>query len=386
MATAPARPPTNALPVRGLVEPAFSAVADVFAECVPADGPGGAFAVYVGGAPVIDVVSGLVGDGDRRWRTDTNCVIASGTKGVVATAVLVLLERGVMALDEPVATYWPEFAAAGKGLTRVGDIVAHTAGLVGIVEPITVEQLADPPVIEALLAAQAPIVPVGRPSYHELTYGWLCEALVRRVDGRSIGRFVEDEIAGPLGLDLSIGSPPERIARAARLQPSPDYQLSAFLGDRPPDPRLAYVYGNPPIVGRMGEPELLAHEIPGANCLASAAAMARLYGCLAVGGTLEGVALLDPMTIELGRTTRAHGEDPLTGRWLRFGVGFELNPNPSALGPAADAFGHTGAGGSSHGAWPSRKVGYSFVTSQLRPETDDGRARRLLQTLDACLW
>ena len=369
----------------GLVEPAFSAVADVFADCVPAEESGGAFAVYVDGVPVVDIVSGLTGDGHRRWQPDTTCVIASGTKGVVATAMLLLLERGSLSLDETVATSWPEFAAAGKESIRVGDVVAHTTGLAGIVEPITVEQLADPASIEAVLAAQAPIVPVGRPSYHALTYGWLCGALVRRVDGRTIGRFVADEIAGPLGLDLSIGSPPERIARAAALLPSADYRLSAFLGDEPPDPRLAYVYGSPPSVGRISDPGLLAHEIPGANCLASAAAMARLYGCLAVGGTLDGVALLDPATIELGRTERAHGKDPLTGRELRFGVGFKLNPNPSALGPADDAFGHTGAGGSSHGAWPSRRVGYSFVTSHLRPETNDGRARRLLETLDACL-
>ncbi|MGI9029902.1 MAG: serine hydrolase domain-containing protein [Ilumatobacteraceae bacterium] len=370
--------------MRGLTETGFEAVADVFGAAVPEDGPGGAFAVYVDGTPVVDLVGGRVGDTDRRWDADTTCLIASGTKGIVATVMLMLLERGQLEPNAPVARYWPEFAAAGKEAIRVADVVAHTAGLPGIVAPIELEQVADPPSIEAALAAQAPIVPVGQPSYHALTYGWLCDALVRHVDGRSVGRFVADEIAGPLGLDLSIGTPPERIARIAPWRPTPDYQLSAFLGDEPPDPRLDYVYRNPPIAGRMGDRELLACEIPGGNAVSTSTAMARLYACLACGGTLGGVRVLDAATVELGRRQLSVGADPLSGRLLRFGVGFELNPNPSALGPDANAFGHTGAGGSSHGAWPGRRVGFSFVTSELRPETNDGRARRLLAALDAC--
>ena len=277
--------------MRGLVAPGFEEVAAVFAECVPEDAAGGAFAAYVDGVAVVDVVAGTA-DVDQRWGADTTCLIASGTKGIVATAMLMLIERGRLNLDEPVATYWPEFAARDKGAIRVADVVSHTAGLPGIVAPIAVEQLADPESIEAELAAQAPIVPVGQPTYHALTYGWLCDALLRRVDGRSIGRFVAEEIATPLGLDVSIGTPPERVARTARLRPSADYQLSAFVGDEPPDPRLVYVYGNPPIIGRMGDPRLLAVEVPGGNGVATASAMARLYGCLACGGELDGARLM----------------------------------------------------------------------------------------------
>jgi CubicO group peptidase (beta-lactamase class C family) len=263
----------------------------------------------------------------------------------------------------------------------VADIVAHAAGVPGIVVPVTVDDLADPPKIEALLAAQEPIVPLGRPSYHALTYGWLCDALVRRVDGRSVGRFVADEIAGPLGLDLSIGTPPERAARAAALRPVPTYALSAFLEEGEPDPRLGYVYGNPPVPGRISDPALLGYEVPGANAVTNARAMARLYGALARGGEIDGVRLLREDTVALGRQQLSAGADPLTGRALRFGVGFELAPNPSALGPAPDAFGHTGAGGSSHGAWPGLRTGFSFAMTELRPENDDGRARRLLAAL-----
>jgi CubicO group peptidase (beta-lactamase class C family) len=367
--------------VHGDVAPGFGQVADVFASCVPADGPGGSFAAVLDGRTVVDVWQGTVAEDGQAWRRDTVCVVASGTKGVVATAMLMLLERGALDLDRPVAQYWPEFAAAGKSVVKVADVVAHTAGLPGVVARVQIADLADPPKIQALLAAQEPIVPVGTATYHALTYGWLCDALVRRVDGRTVGRYVADEIAGPLELDLSIGTPPERAARAAVLRPVPGYALSAFLGDGEPDPRLALVYGNPPLMSHWRDPALLALEVPGANCVTSARAMARLYGCLARGGELEGVRIVREDTVELGRHELSVGKDPLSGRLLRFGVGYELAPNPSALGPAPDAFGHTGAGGSSHGAWPSLRTGFSFTTSELRPENDDGRARRILAAL-----
>ena len=222
---------------------------------------------------------------------------------------------------------------------------------------------------------------MGTASYHALTYGWLCDALVRRVDGRSVGTFIADEIAGPLGLDLSIGTPPARAERAAQLRRAPNFAFSAFLGDGPPDPRLRFVYANPPLSLDGQDPALLAVEVPGANCVATARAMAQMYGCLAAGGKIGDVRLLDPDTIEFGHRQLSAGEDPLSGRMLRFGVGFEIAPNPSALGPPPDAFGHTGAGGSSHGAWPSLRTGFSLIVSEMRPEDDDGRARRVLDAL-----
>jgi CubicO group peptidase (beta-lactamase class C family) len=375
----------DASTVEGEVASGFEPVAEAFAAEVPADGPGAAFAAYVDGQPVVDVWRGTADDRGQPWQRDTVCLVASGTKGVVATAMLILIERDQLTLASPVARYWPEFAAEGKESVTVADVVAHTAGLPGVVAPLSVADIADPPRIEAYLAAQAPIVPVGAATYHALTYGWLCDALVRRVDGRSIGRFVADEIAAPLGLDLSIGTPAERARRAAEMRQAPNYALSAFLTDGEPDPRLAYVYGNPPILGGWNDPAMLALEVPGANCVTTARSLARLYGCLAMGGELDGVRLLQPETVELGRRQLSAGEDPLSGRFLRFGVGFELAPNPSELGPAADAFGHTGSGGSSHGAWPSRRTGFSFTMSEMRPENDDGRAGRILATLHAAV-
>src|SRR6185436_16052160 len=136
---------------------------------------------------------------------------------------------------------------------------------------------------------------------------------------------------------------------------------------------------NPPLFGMdWNAPEVLQAEIAAANGVATARSMARLYGCLACGGSVDGVRLLRPETLAAGRRERSAGDDPLSGRPLRFAAGYELWGTPSELGPAEDAFGHTGSGGSSHGAWPGLRTGFSFVMRELRPQPADDRARRLL--------
>ena len=369
----------------GQVAPGFEAVAATFAEVVPDDGPGAAFAATVDGRSVVDLWGGTRDDDGARWQDDTVCVLFSGTKGVVATAMLVLVERGALALEQPVAELWPEFAAAGKEAVTVGDVLGHAAGLPGIAAPLTPEDGLDGPRAFPLLAAQAPLTPIGQATYHARTYGLLCDALARRADGRSIARVVADELAAPLGLDLWIGVPDAVLPRVAWLRRAEDFDLAAYLASDP-DPRLELVYHNPPLFGMdWNAPEVLQAEIAAANGVATARSVARLYGCLACGGSVDGVRLLRPETIVAGRRERSAGDDPLSGRPLRFAAGYELWGTPSELGPADDAFGHTGSGGSSHGAWPGLRTGFSFVMRELRPETADDRARRLLGALHAAV-
>ena len=229
------------------------------------------------------------------------------------------------------------------------------------------------------------MVPIGQPSYHARTFGLLCDALARRADGRSIGRVVADELAGPLGLETWIGVPDAVLPRIARLRRADDFELAAYL-EPDPDPRLELVYHNPPLFGLdWNAPSVLQAEIPSVNGVTTARSLARLYGCLACGGSVDGVRLLRPETIAVGRRERSAGDDPLSGRPLRFGAGFELWGTPSELGPARDAFGHTGSGGSSHGAWPGLRTGFSFVMRELRAESMDDRAQRLLAALHAAV-
>jgi CubicO group peptidase (beta-lactamase class C family) len=223
-------------------------------------------------------------------------------------------------------------------------------------------------------------VPVGTPCYHALTYGWLAGELIHRLDGRDAGAFVRDEIALPLGgLDLRIGLAlgDELAGERAALREAPDFQLGAFSVEQP-EPRLELVYGGitSGLPAFWSDPRVLALGIPAVGCVATARAVATVYGRIVTG------ELLSPAMLALGRRAEGVGEDPLTGRALRFGpTGYELPGTLSPLGPAADAFGHTGAGGSSHGGWPALRTGWSYVTAELRSEARDVRARTLLAAL-----
>jgi CubicO group peptidase (beta-lactamase class C family) len=376
------RPGSPETAVEGTVAPGFEPLREVFAGVVASqsDETGAAFAATLEGRTVVDLWGGADGSG-RRWSADTLCVLFSGTKGAVATALLGLVDRGALALTNRVADHWPEFAANGKGEITVAQLGAHAAGLPWIERRLQADALADPILLADELAAQAPVVAVGRPCYHALTHGWLCDGLVRRVAGRSLPDLVAGDVAGPLGLDLRIGLQGDAAAagRLARLRRAPDYELSALAVDDP-DPRLELVYGNPPIGDFLVDTGWLQPAVPSANGIATARAMAALYGALVAGKLVSATILAAALE------TAAAGDDPLSGRPLRFGAtGYELSGTPSALGPPDDAFGHTGAGGSSHGGWPQLRIGFSFVTSELRREDLDQRSSTLLAALHGCV-
>jgi CubicO group peptidase (beta-lactamase class C family) len=374
---------TAAQAASGTVAPGFESVREAFERNLAQGGEsGGAFAAMVDGELLVDLWGGLAdSETGRPWGERTCAVIFSGTKGVVATALLLLAERGQLDLAEPVSRLWPEFAAAGKGAVTVAQLFAHCGGVPGLDVPFA---LGDPAAMARALAAQAPIVPIGAPSYHAFTYGWLAAEVVRRVDGRSVGTFVREELAPPLGdLDLRIGlaTGDELAGERADLRAAPGFELGAF--DVPePDPRLELVYGSSrasPAV--WNDPAVLAFGVPAAGGVGNARALATLYGRLVGDG-----GPLAAETLELGRRPQGVGDDPLTGRPLRFGpTGYELAGTQSANGPAADAFGHTGAGGSSHGGWPSLRTGFSYVTAELQSEQRDERARSLLAALHEAL-
>jgi CubicO group peptidase (beta-lactamase class C family) len=299
-------------------------------------------------------------------------VIFSGTKGLVAICMLKLIEDGRLELDAPVARYWPEFRHRD---VLVRHVVSHTAGMPGLRPPFTVEELLDGERMEARLAAETPVWPAGeRLAYHALTYGWLCGGLVRRVDGRSVGTFFAEEIARPLELEIWLGLPPELEARVAALERAEDFEVS-FAGD---DRELLEAqYGALLHAFRWNEPAFHRAEIPGAGAIGSARSIAKLYGCLD--------RVLRPETIALGRTELSRGPCAITRYPYAYGVGFELQTELMTLGPPANAFGHTGSGGGTHGRWPDERVGFSYIPSELRSLPHDDRGRRRLAELYASL-
>jgi CubicO group peptidase (beta-lactamase class C family) len=380
--------------VHGLVAPGFEPVAAAFAENLQRRGDlGAAFAAVVEGELVVDLWGGFTDAArSRPWESDTVCGVYSGTKGLVATCLALLVQRGQLDLDAPVTTYWPEFAQHGKGDVLVRHLVSHHAALPGLTTPITVTEAQDDVRIAGLLARQPALAPPGtRFWYHAMTFGWLCGELIRRADprGRSVGTFLRDEIALPLGLDLWIGLPEEIEPRVATLVPQDGFGAPGRGVAQ--DPVAWSIWANPPRFTQRPLPANTrgwhAAEIPASNAIVSARSLAQLYGALvrgggAGGGRARGIGSpLCAATTALARTELTRGIDPFLDTEMRFGLGFQLQVD-DRFGPPAQAFGHGGTGGSVHGAWPAHRTGFSYVMNLLRGGAMvDERSSALLDAL-----
>jgi CubicO group peptidase (beta-lactamase class C family) len=372
------------VPARGFVAPGFESVADEFERnfTVRAD-VGAGFAAMHDGRMAVDLWGGEAAVG-RPWGEDTLQVIYSGTKGLMAACVLKLVEQGKLDLNENVATYWPEFAQNGKGAVRVRHVVSHGAGLPGITSVLTVQDWTNHEKMERLLAAQ-PLAndPDAFHSYHALTIGWMVGALVRRIDGRTLGRFFAEEFAGPLGLETWIGLPAEFETRVGRMRLGEG--MDPLTVEQLSDPVLKSIWGNPPLFpdDDMAWNSRLLHaaEIGGAGGISNARSMARYYGCMAIGGTLNGVTVLQREAVALGRQEISRFMDPYIAEAMAFGTVWALQTPQGRFGPPPDAFGHSGAGGSIHGAWPTQRTGFSYTMNEMRADPEDKRSRYILQKL-----
>lgn len=373
--------------VHGTADPRFAGVRDAFAGVLGTHrDQGAAFAAWHGGTPVVDLWGGRAsapGSPERPWRSDTLVTIFSGTKALVAAVVLVLVDRGVLALEDRVADHWPAFGAEGKGAITVGELLDHTAGLPYLAVEAGADLLEDPERAAALLAAQAPLWPgERRVAYHAVTYGWLLWGLLVAATGRTPGALLRELVAGPLDLDAWIGLPAAAESRVAELTIDDVFRRTYAAELRDPTQRL--LNGRPPLYDEplpWNRPEVHAAEVPAVGALVTPRAVARLFACLVGGGTLDGRRIATPEAVTRALAPRSAGVDPLTGEEHAFAAGFQLQTADRTLGPPADAFGHAGAGGSVHGAWPALGVAFSYATNDLRDAADDARASTLLTAL-----
>ncbi|QRP49889.1 serine hydrolase [Amycolatopsis sp. FDAARGOS 1241] len=361
----------------GAVRPGFDAVREAFAQVAAQTSGGVAFSVFRRGEPVVELCAGAASPGVP-WTPETRVVLFSGTKGVVATLMAILTARGVIGPRERVARYWPEFAAAGKGEVPVSQVLAHTVGL-PYVEPDL--PTADNAANAAALAEQRPLwTPGTRVAYHALTYGYLATELIRRVTGQRVGELVHELLAAPYGLDLRLGTPAS--VPVATLLRAPGYRISTFLQDEERRRIAERMYrGVLDSTDTMNSPEYRGAELAAGSGVGTATSMARLYDLL-LSGSLVPSAVLAQAT-----RTWSEGIDAINDRPLRFGLGYELADPIGTYGPAAAdpaAFGHSGAGGGRHGAWPTRGVAFSFATNELQAEDVDSRAATLLAALHEC--
>jgi CubicO group peptidase (beta-lactamase class C family) len=366
--------------VEGFVLPGFESVRDAFeSNFTYGRERGAAFAALIGSEIVVHCWGGLADRVSKRpWTENTVVVIFSGTKGLVAACILLLIDRGQLNLDDPICRYWPEFAANGKAAITVRDCLSHAARLPGIVKPTTIAEITDSRMMASVLADQAPSDdPRAALVYHALTFGWICDELVRRTDGRSIAEFFDDEFARPMYLDIWIGLPDNLEQRVAALEPHFSWPADAEASSEARDPLWWSINANPPVFDRKHFPwnsrSYHAAGIPAAGAIASAKSMAEFYAGLP--------SVISRPVLEAARTTMSAGIAALTGAEARFGIGFQLQVG-SRFGPAIQGYGHVGAGGSVHGAWPDDGIAFSYATNLLRDdEWSLGRAHIVLDAL-----
>lgn len=373
--------------IGGAVEPGFEGVAEAFAANFSEHGEvGAATSVYVGGRKVVDLWGGIA---DRvagtPYTSDTLQLVFSTTKGATAACANLLAQRGDLDVDAPVATYWPEFKAAGKADIPVRWLLCHKAGLPYVDAQLTLEEaLAWEPMVRAL-EAQAPVWEPGTAhGYHAATFGWLVGEVVKRISGKSLGTFFHDEFAVPLGLEFWIGLPEEQQHRVAPL-----LQWGTFAGargdDAPPlDPVLAKLLeqfmGPDTLLGKalaapsgalataeggFNNPAVRAAEIPAANGVTNARSLARFYAGLT--GSVDGgpsTAILGEDQVALASELQTSGPDKCLHFETTFGLGFFV---ASAFAPygGAKAFGHTGAGGSVGFTDPEHGIGFGYVMNKM---------------------
>jgi CubicO group peptidase (beta-lactamase class C family) len=380
--------------IGGTCEPRFARVREAFAANFARGEVGAALAVYVDGRLVVDLFGGHADAARTRpWKPDTIVNVYSTTKGMTAICANRLAEQGKLDLDAPVARYWPEFARAGKERIPVRWLLSHQAGVPALSKTVPREGRYDWRYMTEALAEQKPWWEPGtKHGYHALTYGYLVGEVVRRVDGRSLGVYFRDEVARPLGLDFWIGLPDSEHARCADMIPAPPTPPGApnpfAAAAANPESLVGRVFGNPPLEpGSVNTPEWRRAEIPAANGHGTARSLARVYGALAVGGTLDGAQVLSRAQIERASAEQAFGNDEVLAPIpTRFGLGFMLTQPLIPFGPNPRSFGHPGAGGSIAFADPDARLGFAYVMNQMQVGlAGDARGFALISTVYAAL-
>lgn len=343
---------------------------------------GASVAVTIDGEPVVDLWGGTCATDagpDAPWDRDTIINVWSTTKTMSFLVTLMLADRGLLDLDAPVADVWPEFAANGKERIHTKHVLSHAAGLSGFEERTTADELTDWDLVCGRLAAQRPWwQPGSAPGYHAITQGYLLGEVARRVDGRSMGTFFAEEVAGPLGADFHIGTGPEHDARVAHVIPPP----AALGGEVVPGSIAHRTFRTLPLDASASQtvPWRRA-EIPAAGGHGNARSVARVMSVLANEGTVDGRTFLSAETVRSIFEPQQEGTDLVLGVPVRLGLGFGL-PSEQVPLPHDRCCYWGGWGGSLAVVDTVNRMSFAYVMNDMREgTTGDLRAASLLLAL-----
>ena len=340
---------------------------------------GASVCVWQDGREVLSLAGGFQ---DRAktgpWIAETPVLFWSATKGLAAACLLhACQEHGVSPLTT-VAELWPEFAQAGKERVTIAEMLSHQAGLAALSRAADAQ---DHAAVAAALAAEAPRWPPGAGhGYHPRTFGYLVDEVLRRITAETLREYWRAHFAEPLGIDVWIGMPPERVAEASSIFPAKtappkgDPFYTAFLT---PDSLTARAFASPRglhSVASMNAPEARAASFGAFGGIGTARGLAKFYALLAGGGGWEGRRFFEPSTLAWMTTTLTQGPDRVLQIETAFSAGFMRDPVDADdvklrahFGPSPHAFGHPGAGGSHAFADPDTGISFAYVMNQMEP-------------------
>ncbi|MCU1351634.1 MAG: hypothetical protein JWM05_843 [Acidimicrobiales bacterium] len=375
-------------PIDGWCAPGYAAVREAFAENFAERGEvGAAVHVIVGGEAVVDLVGGWADEAcSRPWRHDTIVDVYSVGKAILALLALQLVDDGTLALDQPVADVWPEFAAGGKAGATVAHALSHRAGVPAIRQVLTGEDLFDWGRMTAALAAtDAWWVPGERLAYHTNTFGHLIGELVHRASGQMPGDRLR-ALAVPLDADAWFGVPVSQQHRCADIIWAPAQRLptiATFAGLEGDHLMSALSHFNPPgysSIGLVNTPAWRSAQIGSTSGHASASGIARIYAAL-----LQRGRLLSPELLADATAPHAVGQCPILGEEVTFGLGFQPTTARRPLGPNGRSFGHYGSGGALGFADPDAGVAFGYAMNHLIPRWQSSRNRALIDAVYSSL-
>ncbi len=374
-------------PIGGTVSPGYEPVAEQFSKLWQTDEIGASLCAFVDGEKVVDLWGGFAGpDEEAHWQQDTIVNAYSCTKGVTSLALALLHQSGELDYGARVSRYWPDFRQQDKQDVTVAQLLSHQAGLCGIEETLTIDDLYDWDKMTTLLARQRPLWPPGTAcGYHSITWGFLAGELIRRLSSLMPGRFIDEAICTPLNLDFHIGLPEAEFARVAMLNgPNRARSPRPPAAGSKPAPMSALATQNPVIRPFKDVPTARWRraDIPSANGHGNARSLATLYAALAVTAP----DLISRESLEAAiKPEVIRQQDLVLGREMSFARGFMLNAG-EFFGPNPDAFGHDGAGGSIAFVDRDNQLAVSYVMNQMlsRDHGPGSRSHTLTKVIYEC--
>jgi CubicO group peptidase (beta-lactamase class C family) len=374
-------------PISGEVSSGWEGVVDAFRQnFLSGEEVGASACVWLAGRKMVDLWGGYRDEAcSRLWSRDTLVNGMSSTKPVAAVCFHMLVDRGQVSYDDPIDRYWPEFAQNGKAGYPIRYILDHRIGLPLIPQSMWPNKLFDWDAMVAALAAEPPLWEPGtNAGYHVRTYGFLLGEVFRRIEGRTLGKFLHEEIAEPFGVDYWIGLPSSEHGRVAEFIS----ETKGTIYDATLDQQSLLARASPAVPREIfNSSEWMSAELPASNGHGNARSLSQFYAILANGGSMDGKVLLSPETLRIATTVQHEIHEIVMDRTYRQALGFlKSSPPIVVMGPEREAFGHQGAGGALGFGDPVNKVGFAYLQNKMHARRENGpRAKRLIDAAYAAL-